>query len=96
MSKVENPVIVTIMHGFYYFGNEISAPEGYISINKAAKFGGFGGKKGEPGVCKGHPEATVTLDRYEPSQVLLFPLSAVLCIAQSVNLYEFKGTTIRG
>ena len=90
-----NTVIVTVAGGFYYFGTEVNAPEGYISIKNAAMFGNFGGGRGLAGVATGHPESTVTLDRFGEENVILFPLHAVYCIHPSVDLYTFSGTTLR-
>lgn len=94
MSK-KNTVIITVAAGFYYFGTEVTAPEGYIALKDAAMFGKFGGGRGLAGVATGQPEATVTLDRFKPDDTLLFPIHAVYCIHPSIDLYEFNGTTLR-
>lgn len=90
-----NTKIITVAGGFYYFGEEVSAPEGYIAIKNAAIFGSFAGNKGMPGVARGDNSATVTLDRFKEEEVIFFPITAVYAINPSVNLYEFKGTTLR-
>lgn len=87
--------ILAISGGFYFFGTEQNAPEGYISLKKAAMFGGFGGGKGLPGVARGDKAATVTLDRFDADEELLFPVTAVFAILPSIDLYAFKGTTLR-
>lgn len=43
--EVTNWKIFTVAGGFYYFGEEIEAPEGYIAFTKASMFGGFSGGK---------------------------------------------------
>ena len=60
--EVTNWKIFTVAGGFYYFGEEIEAPEGYIAFTKASMFGGFSGGKGLPGVQRMDPSARVTLD----------------------------------
>ncbi|MDZ4726465.1 MAG: hypothetical protein SH817_09920 [Leptospira sp.] len=87
--------ILTVAGGFYYFGNEVQAQEGFIGLDKSALFGGFAGAKGMPGVARGAKDATVILDQFEQDTVTLFPITAVYSIASSVNLYTFKGTTLR-
>lgn len=90
-----NTKIFAVSGGFYFFGTEINAPEGYLALKDAAMFGGFAGGKGLPGVSRGDKSATVTLDRFEAEEELLFPLTAVFAVMPSVNLYTFKGTTLR-
>jgi hypothetical protein len=92
---MENWKIFIIAGGFYFFGNEVQAPEGYIAMDQCSMFGGFSGGKGMPGVVRGESGATVTLDRFIPSDVQTFPISACYGIIASVNLYDFKGTTLR-
>jgi hypothetical protein len=87
--------ILAVSGGFYFFGTEVDAPEGYVALRQGAMFGGFGGGKGLPGVARGDSAATVTLDRFDESQELLFPISAVFAIMPSIDLYTFKGTTLR-
>ena len=87
--------ILAVSGGFYFFGTEISAPEGYIALKNAAMFGGFGGGKGLPGVARGDKSATVTLDRLDADEECLFPISAVFAIIPSIDLYAFKNTTLR-
>lgn len=87
--------ILAVSGGFYFFGTEVTAPEGYVCLKKAAMFGGFAGGKGLPGVARGDKSATVTLDRFDADEECLFPLTAVFAILPSIDLYAFKGTTIR-
>ncbi len=87
--------ILAVSGGFYFFGTEVSAPEGYIALKAAAMFGGFGGGKGLPGVARGDKSATVTLDRLGADEECLFPITAVFAIITSIDLYTFKGTTLR-
>jgi hypothetical protein len=88
--------VFTITQGFYFFGEEVESPtEGFIAVRNAAMFGGFDGGKGVAGVCRGDAKAKVVLDRFEANEELLFPISAVVAILPSINLYEFKGTTLR-
>lgn len=87
--------IFAISGGFYFFGTEVPAPEGYVALRAGAMFGGFGGGKGLPGVARGDEAATVILDRFDPDQDLIFPLSAVFAIMPSIDLYTFQGTTLR-
>ena len=87
--------ILAVSGGFYFFGTEVSAPEGYIALKNAAMFGGFAGGKGLPGVARGDKSATVKLDKFDPEEEVLFPLTAVFAIMPSVDLYSHKGTTIR-
>ena len=92
---MKNWKILTVAGGFYYFGEEIEAAEGYIALKQAAMFGGFSGGKGMPGVARGDKDARVTLDRFEADATVQFPVTAVYSIADSVDLYKFGGTTIR-
>lgn len=93
---MQNPVIVTVAGGFYYFGNEIeSIEDGYITLNKAAMFGGFSGGFGMPGVAAGKDGATVTLNTFDENMPISFPVNNVYAIHKSVDLYKFKGTTIK-
>ncbi|MBB3227037.1 hypothetical protein FHW69_001638 [Luteibacter sp. Sphag1AF] len=87
--------IIAVSGGFYFFGTEVKAPDGYVSLKSAAMFGGFGGGKGLPGVSRGDKSATVTLDRFDADEELFFPLTAVFAVMPSIDLYAFKGTTIR-
>lgn len=88
-------VILAIAGGFYFFGTETPAPDGYIALAQGAMFGGFSGGKGLPGVARGDAAAKVTLDRFTDTQELLFPLTAVYGIFDSIDLYAFKGATLR-
>ena len=87
--------ILAVSGGFYFFGTEVNAPEGYIALKNAAMFGGFAGGKGLPGVARGDKAATVTLDRFDADEECLFPLSAVFAIIPSIDLYAFKNATLR-
>ena len=88
-------VIMTLNGGFYYFGREIDSEEGYLTLVEAAMFGGYSGGAGMPGVSRGAKDAKVNLDRFEPTAKISHPISAVISVAESINLYEFKGTTQR-
>jgi hypothetical protein len=90
-----NHKILAVNGGFYFFGTEVASPEGYITLEKGAMFGGFEGGKGLPGVCRGDEAATVILDFFADDQKLVFPISAVFAIFDSIDLRTFKGTTIR-
>lgn len=87
--------IIAAIHGFYFFGEEVKVEEGYVAIKNASMFGGFDGGKGLPGVARGDSKATVTLDRFNPDDEHIFPISSVIAIMPSVDLYKFKGTTQR-
>jgi hypothetical protein len=94
--RMKNPKILVIAGGFYYFGDLVESPkEGYIALKSAAMSGGFSGGKGIPGVARGDSAAKITLDRFDPDEVQIFPESACYGILSSINLYEFKGTTLR-
>lgn len=96
MHNVTRWVGVTVANGFYFYGEEIESPtEGFIAIKNAAMSGGFGGGKGWPGVLRGDPKSNVILDRFRPEDVQLFPMTAVLAIHPSVDLYVLKTTTLR-
>ena len=51
--------------------------------------------KGVAGVARGDKDATVTLDRFDQDEDLTFPITAVFAILPSIDLYTFKGTTLR-
>lgn len=88
--------IFGVQNGFYFFGTEVEAPEpGWVAIKDGAMFGGFGGGKGVFGVARGEKGATVILDKANPGEEILIPLHAVIFIHPSIDLYTFKGTTIR-
>lgn len=95
MNTTENWVIFIISGGFYFFGNEVQAPEGYIAMEKCAMFGGFSGGKGMPGIARGEKDAKVTLDRFNSDDIQTFPTTACFGIIKSINLYNFSGTTCR-
>jgi len=91
-----NTKILAVSGGFYFFGTEITAQaDGYIALKHAAMFGGFSGGKGLPGVARGDKSSTVILDQFVPEEELLFPVTAVFAILPSIDLYTFKGTTLR-
>lgn len=93
---MKNPKIIVISGGFYYFGDLIDSPqEGYIAIKEASMFGGFSGGKGLPGVARGDSAAEVTLDRFDQNETQIFPEYACYGILSCINLYTFKGTTLR-
>jgi len=87
--------ILAISGGFYYYGTQVDAPDGYIALKDFAMFGGFSGGKGLPGVARGDSEAKVTLDRFAEGEIGYFPLESCLGVLPSVDLYKFKGTTLR-
>jgi len=87
--------ILAVSGGFYFFGTEVPAPEGYVALKNGAMFGGFSGGKGLPGVSRGDKEAKVTLDCFDPKEELVFPITAVFAILPSIDLHTFKGTTFR-
>lgn len=93
--QITKPTILAIAGGFYYFGDEVPAPSGYIALKNAAMFGGFSGGKGLPGVARGDASAQVTLDRFAPDSISTFPISSCYGILESVDLYTFSGTTLR-
>lgn len=93
--QAENWKVVAVSGGFYFYGAEVTGPDGYIALEKAAMFGGFSGGKGVPGVCRGDKEAKVTLDRFDENEQIIFPISAVFAIMSSVDLYSRKTTTLR-
>lgn len=88
-------IILCVAGGFYFFGEEVTANEGYVKLKNAAMFGGFSGGKGLPGVARGDTGSKVTLDRFGKDQTVAFPLTAVYGIYDSIDLYAFKGTTLR-
>jgi hypothetical protein len=92
---MKNPTILAVAGGFYFFGDEVTAPEGYVALTNGAMFGGFGGGKGLPGVARGDPKATVILDKFEDEKKLMFPITTVYAIFPSVDLYSKKTTTLR-
>lgn len=92
---MKNPKVIAVAGGFYFFGNEVQSAEGFLSLDEAAMFGGFAGGKGVAGVCRGAKDATVKLDRFEKDEKVTFPLTAVYAVLPSINLYDFKGTTLR-
>ncbi len=87
--------ILAVSGGFYFFGTEVSAPDGYIALKKAAMFGGFSGGKGLPGVARGDKASSVKLDKFDQEEELLFPITAIFAILPSIDLYKFSGTTLR-
>jgi hypothetical protein len=93
--KMAQTKIFVVSGGFYYFGVETTAPEGFVALKDAAMFGGFSGGKGLPGVARGDKEAKVTLDRFEEGTECIYPLNSVFAILPCIDLYTFKGTTLR-
>lgn len=87
--------IVAANYGFYFFGEEVKSEDGYIALKNASMFGGFSGGKGMPGVARGDKNAKVTLDKFDDKEEVIFPLTAVIAIMPSIDLYKFNGTTIR-
>ncbi len=95
MKKTNEYKMIAVSGGFYFFGKEVPAPDGYYALTECSMSGGFSGGKGMPGVCRGDNEAQITLDRFEKDDVQYFPLTAVFAIFTSVNLYDKKSTTLR-
>ena len=93
---MNNWKIFTVAGGFYFFGEEVVAPEGYIACKKCAMFRRFEGGKGLPGVARGDKDAVVYLDTFAEDEEAFFPLASVYAILPSINLYEFKGAIING
>ncbi len=85
--------IFTVAGGFYFFGKQIEAPEGFVGMEEGAMFGGFSGGKGLPGVARGDSAAKVTLDKIEGQA--FFPLSAVYALIDCIDLHKFQGSTWR-
>lgn len=93
---MNNPTILAINNGFYIFGNLLeNAPDGYVAMTDVAMFGGFSGGKGMAAIARGDSSSKVNLDRFESSKVCMWPLSSICGIYPSINLYKFKGTTLR-
>ena len=44
--------IFIISGGFYFFGKEVQAPDGYVALTECSMFGGFSGGKGMPDSMK--------------------------------------------
>ena len=86
--------IFAVAGGFYFFGEEVTAPEGYIACVKCAMFRRFEGGKGLPGVARGDKDAVVYLDTFEENEEVFFPVTSVYAIMPSVNLYTFSGSKI--
>jgi hypothetical protein len=92
----ENWKIFVIAGGFYYFGEEVDAPqEGFIAMKKCSMSGGFSGGKGIAGVTRGDRDAKIILDRFDENELCIWPLSCCYGILPCIDLYSFKGTTLR-
>ena len=93
---MKNPTVLAINNGFYLFGDLLdNAPDGYVAMTSVAMFGGFSGGKGMPGVTRGERGATITLDRFDANKTCMWPINSVCGVYPSVDLYKFKGTTLR-
>lgn len=90
---MEKPVIVAATNGFYLFGEEVVGEDGWVSLENAHMFGGYSGGKGMPGIARGDKSAQVTLDAF-PGLVKI-NLRHTIFLAESINLLEFSGTTLR-
>lgn len=90
---MEKPVIVAATNGFYLFGEEVAGEDGWVSLDKAHMFGGFSGNMGMPGVASGRKGSTVNLDAF-PGLVKV-NLQHTIFVADSINLLNFSGTTLR-
>lgn len=87
--------ILAVQGGFYFFGLQVPAPDGYIAMKNVSMSGGFSGGLGIAGVARGAKGAKITLDMFDQDAVQLFPIENVLAIMSSVDLYKFSGTTNR-
>lgn len=93
---MKNPTILAVNNGFYLFGDLLdNAPNGYIAMKEVAMFGGFSGGKGMPGIARGDSGSKLNLDRFEPDKTCIWPISSVCGVYPSIDLYKFKGTTLR-
>lgn len=93
---MKNPTIIAINNGFYIFGSLLdNAPEGYVAMTDVAMFGGFSGGKGMPGIARGDSGGKVNLDRFESNRTCMWPISSVCGVYPSIDLYKFKGATLR-
>ena len=94
---MKKTVILAIAYGFYIYGELIDdgKEDGFLKIVNAAMSGGFEGGKGIAGVARGDEAAKIKLDRFDPNEKCIFPLTSVVGIFPSIDLYKFKGTTIR-
>ena len=92
----DNKVIIAAIHGFYFYGEQVEAPEGFARLIDASMFGGFSGGKGLAGVFRGDPKSSVTLDRFGEDKEILIPLTSVVFISSGCeDLYKFKNTKLR-
>lgn len=92
---MSNTKIFVIAGGFYYFGTQVDAPDGYVALKDYAMSGGFSGGKGIAGVARGDKDAKITLDLFEVGEIGYFPISACYGVHSSIDLYKFKGTNLR-
>jgi len=77
--KGKNVVVVTL-GGYYWWGKEVAAPEGYIKLEDAGIVGTFGGGLGISGVTAGSPQSTATIWKAQGTDVTI-PISSVCFIA---------------
>ena len=91
--KMNKRKIFTIAGGFYFFGEEIEAPEWYIAAKQVSMFRWFEWM-GLPGVACGKKWCSVKLDSFEKEEICYRPISAVYAILPSINLYDRSGTTL--
>lgn len=92
---MSNFKIFVISGGFYYFGEQVASEEGFLAMKNYAMFGGFSGGKGVAGVARGDKDAKVVLDRFMKDEIGIWPISACYGIHSSIDLYNFKGATLR-
>lgn len=90
-----NHVILAVAGGFYFFGEQVSAPDGYIALRSGAMSGGFSGGRGIAGVATAHKGSSIKLDIFDKDRDLIFPVTAVYAIMPCVDLYSVKSTEIR-
>lgn len=88
----KNTVIVTVAGGFYYFGEEVKAQEGYVALKNAAMFMGYDRGKGVPGVARGDKDSNVKLGFFTPGDVIHFPILHVYAITPCIDLSTWGNT----
>jgi hypothetical protein len=93
--EISNRICTAVEGGFYFFGEQIQAPVGYIGITNAAMSGGFD-NMGFFGVVRGDSGARMRLDRFEKKSEIFQPLSSVCAIFENcVDLYNWKNVELR-
>lgn len=110
MSNTESPknwVIVTTEEGFYWYGNMIEAPAGWVYLADAAMFQAFDNDLGMPAVAAGRIDQdktrdssfyNVKLSRFGEDQITRLPLGGgentgkIIAIHDCVDLYAQRYT----